>query len=155
MNASGFIEVESGKLYFEAEGEGPALVLIHAGVAHSGMWDDQFHRFAGHFRTIRYDMRGFGKSESLPGTFSWRQDLFDLLTFLGVQRAALVGLSMGGGLAVDFTLEHPEMVTALVAVALGLSGFSGGQSAAETDFDSQINAAFEKKDLALVNELEL
>ena len=152
---SGFVAVESGKLYYEVEGEGPALVLIHAGVAHSGMWDDQFHRFAEHFRAVRYDMRGFGKSESAPGTFSWRQDLLELLKALHIERVALVGLSMGGALAVDFTLEHPEMVTALVPVAAGLSGFNSAHDPVEDDFDARIAAAEQQKDLALLNELEL
>jgi len=153
--ASGFIEIESGKAWYESEGEGPALVLIHAGVAHSGMWDAQFHAFAEHFRTIRYDMRSFGKTESQPGSFSFRQDLFDLLKALGVERTAVLGLSMGGQVATDFTLEHPELVTALVPVAAGLSGFSGTQSAVEAALESQIMAADEKKDNALLNELEL
>ena len=153
--ASGFVEVEAGKLYYEVEGEGPALVLIHAGVAHSGMWDDQFHRFADHFRVIRFDMRGFGKSVSAPGTFSWRQDLLELLKALHIERVALVGLSMGGALVVDFTLEHPEMVTALVPVAAGLSGFNSAHDPVEDDFDARIAAAEQQKDLALVNELEL
>lgn len=153
--AAGFVEVESGKLYYEVEGEGPALVLIHAGVAHSGLWNDQFHRFADHYRTIRYDMRGFGKSESAPGTYSWRQDLRDLLKTLHVERLALVGLSMGGALAVDFTLEHPQMVTALVPVAAGLSGFQSAPDPVEDDYDARIAAAEQQKDQALVNELEL
>ena len=151
--ASGFMEIESGKAWYESEGEGPALVLIHAGVAHSGMWDAQFHAFAEHFRTIRYDMRSFGKTESQPGTYFFRQDLLDLLKALGVERTAVLGLSMGGALATDFTLEHPELVTALVPVAAGLSGFSGTQSEVEAALESQIMAADEKKDNALLNEL--
>ena len=153
--AAGFVEIESGKAWYESEGEGPVLVLIHAGVAHSGMWDAQFHAFAEHFRTIRYDLRGFGKSESKSCSFSFRQDLFDLVKALGIERTALVGLSMGGQVAVDFTLEHPELVSAVVPVAAGLSGFHGGQSDVEAELESQIMAADEKKDLALLNELEL
>jgi len=153
--AAGFVEIESGKAWYESEGEGPALVFIHAGVAHSGMWDGQFHAFAEHFRTVRYDLRGFGKTESQPCSFSFRQDLFDLLKALGIELTALVGLSMGGQIAVDFTLEHPELVSALVPVAAGLSGFSSGQSKLEAELESQIMAADEQKDFSLLNELEL
>ena len=153
--AAGFVEIESGKAYYESEGEGPALVMIHAGVAHSGMWDGQFHAFAEHFRAVRYDLRGFGKTESKSGSFSFRQDLFDLLKALGIERTALVGLSMGGQIAVDFTLEYPELVSAVVPVAAGLSGFSGGQNEVEATLEAQIIAADEQKDFALVNELEL
>jgi 3-oxoadipate enol-lactonase len=153
--ASGFVEIESGRAYYESAGAGPAVVLIHAGVAHSGMWDEQFNTFSEHFRTIRYDLRGFGKTESPSGAFSFRQDLRDLLKALGVDRAAVVGLSMGGQIAVDFTLEHPEMVSVLIPVAAGLSGFDGGRSEVEAELMSQMEAADEQKDFDLLNELEL
>jgi pimeloyl-ACP methyl ester carboxylesterase len=119
------------------------------------MWDEQFNTFSEHFRTIRYDSRGFGKTESPSGAFSFRQDLRDLLKALGVERAAVVGLSMGGQIAVDFTLEHPEMVSVLIPVAAGLSGFDGGRSEVEAELMSQLEAADEQKDFDLLNELEL
>ncbi len=59
---NGYIEVDDGKLYYETAGEGEVLVLNHAGFVDSGMWDAQWETFAQHFRVIRFDMRGFGKS---------------------------------------------------------------------------------------------
>jgi 3-oxoadipate enol-lactonase len=123
---SGFAEVNGAHLYYEVRGGGPPLVLLHAGIADSRMWDDQVEAFAERYRVIRYDLRGFGKSDLPAGAFSMRDDLFHLLQALGVERgvarAHLVGVSMGGGIAVDFALEHPEMVAALVLVGSSLSG---------------------------------
>src|SRR6266480_2049232 len=121
-SAHGFLEVENGRLYFEVAGEGPAVVLIHAGLWDSRIWEDQFTAFADRHTVLRYDLRGFGRSSRFDRPFSARQDLADLMGFLGMERASLVGASIGGALAVDFTLERPEMVGALVLVGAGLSG---------------------------------
>jgi pimeloyl-ACP methyl ester carboxylesterase len=74
---------------------------------------------------MRYDQRGFGDSGLITRgeAYSARQDLCALLTFLGIERTYLVGVSGGGSLAIDFTLEHPEMVAALIPVTAGVSGF--------------------------------
>jgi 3-oxoadipate enol-lactonase len=121
-SAHGFLEIEDGRLYFEVAGEGPPVVLIHAGLWDSRIWDDQFPVFAERHTVLRYDLRGFGRSSRFDRPFSARQDLADLMGFLGIERAALVGASIGGSLAIDFALERPEMVSALVPVGSGLSG---------------------------------
>ncbi len=121
--SSGFIKVDGCNLYYEEQGEGHPLVLLHAGIADHRMWDEQVAEFAERYRVIRWDMRGFGKSKTEAGTYSLRDDLFALLNHLEVERAYLCGVSMGGGLTIDFALEHPEMVAAFIAVAPGLSGY--------------------------------
>jgi 3-oxoadipate enol-lactonase len=121
---SGFASAGGAKLYFETVGVGDALVFIHAGVADRRMWDPQVEYFAPRYRVIRYDLRGFGKSEMGDGPYSHRDDLLSVLTSLEVRKAALIGCSMGGTTAIDFALEHPQMVTALVPVAAGVSGFN-------------------------------
>jgi pimeloyl-ACP methyl ester carboxylesterase len=121
--SSGYAPVESGELYYEVAGHGHPLLLIHAGVADRRMWDDQFAVFAERFRVIRYDTRGFGRTRTEAATFSNRQDVADLLSHLGIERAHAIGVSRGGQIAVDFTLEHPEMVSALIPVSAGLSGY--------------------------------
>jgi pimeloyl-ACP methyl ester carboxylesterase len=60
---TGFAEVDGTRLYYETLGEGHPLVLIHGGYMDRRMWDDQFYVFSQHYRVIRYDVRGFGKSE--------------------------------------------------------------------------------------------
>jgi pimeloyl-ACP methyl ester carboxylesterase len=96
--------------------------LIHEGIADCRMWDDQFAAFARRFRVVRYDVRGFGRSDMPPEPFSHQADLAGLLGHLELERAYVVGASMGGLIAIDFTIEHPEMVAALVPVASALSG---------------------------------
>ena len=119
----GFAEIHGTQLYYETLGEGNPLVLIHGGYMDRRMWDDQFHAFAKHYRVIRYDVRGFGKSELPPVPYADRQDLFDLLNYLGVEKTYLLGLSLGGIIAIDFTLEHPTMVDALILVGSPVPGF--------------------------------
>lgn len=153
MSQSGMAEVNGTRLYYEVAGEGHPLVLIHAGIADSRMWDDQFDAFAQRYRVIRYDLRGFGRSEVPPGPYALRDDLLGLLRFLGVARTYLVGVSIGGGLAIDFTLEHPGMVDALIPVAAGVFGLP--RSAADDAPFEEVEAAIKAGDLARANELEI
>jgi pimeloyl-ACP methyl ester carboxylesterase len=120
---SGLAEVAEPVLYYEACGEGEAVVLIHGGNLDRRMWDGQFQLFARDFRVIRYDVRGFGKTEAPTRPFSCVKDLRSLLEGLKVSRAHLVGLSLGGRIAIDFAVAHPEKVKSVVAVGPGLSGF--------------------------------
>lgn len=119
---SGMADVNGAKLYYEMAGAGKTVVLIHGGLVDSRLWDEQFKEFAKHCRVIRYDLRGFGKSQFSYGPFSHVDDLYGLLKTLNVERASLVGLSLGGIIATDFALEHPEMVDALVLTSSGLRG---------------------------------
>ena len=122
-SASGLAEVNGTKLYYEVAGTGDVLVFIHGGVIASGEWDAQFAVFAEHYRVIRYDVRGCGKSETRKLPYSNSEDLYQLLRFLKVTKTAIVGGSLGGGIVVDFALEHPEMVKALVLVGAVVSGW--------------------------------
>ncbi len=137
---SGYVEVNSAKLYCEIAGQGPPLILIHAGMSDSRMWDGQFSVFAKHYRTIRYDARGYGKSAMPPRVpFSMTEDLLGLLRALNLDRTSVLGLSLGGRIALDFCIEHSEAVSALVAVAPGLRGFPG--SAPIKELSERIQAA--------------
>mgnify|MGYP001193080655 CR=1 FL=1 len=120
---TGTAQLEGAELYYEIAGEGPPLVLVHAGFVDRRMWDDQFPVFACHHKVIRYDQRGFGNSKATPGPFSHRRDLYQLLQFLGVDRAHLLGCSMGGATIIDFALEYPEMTASLIPVSSALGGY--------------------------------
>jgi 3-oxoadipate enol-lactonase len=120
----GFADVAGGRLFYEEAGSGPPVVLIHGGLWDGRMWDDQVDAFAADFRTVRYDVRGFGKSVRATEPYSPLDDWLSLLGTLGVERAALVGLSMGGSLSLEFTLARPDMVSALVLVAPGARGYA-------------------------------
>jgi pimeloyl-ACP methyl ester carboxylesterase len=121
--ATGFVEVGDGKLYYEIAGEGETLVLCHAGFVDRRMWDDQWDDFTQHYRVIRFDIRGNGKSDKAAAPVSRRQDLYRLLVHLGVDRAHLLGCSTGGENVIDLALEHPEMALSLIAVSAVPSGF--------------------------------
>jgi len=120
---SGFIESGKAKLYYEEAGEGTPFVMIHAAVADHRQWNNEFATFAQQYHVIRYDMRGFGKSEPAEGEYSALGDLTALLDGLGIrQPAILMGCSMGGGTALDLTLEAPKRVKALIMVDSGPGG---------------------------------
>jgi 3-oxoadipate enol-lactonase len=130
----GFAEVNDARLYYEIIGKGHPLVLVHGFSLDTRMWDDQFEVFAKRFKVVRYDVRGYGKS-ALPKVgreYSHQNDLSALLNQLGIDYAHAMGHSMGGGIALDFTLEHPESIKALILVDSTLGGF---QDWSKTDFD--------------------
>lgn len=154
MSQSGNVPVEGGNLYYEVEGSGPALALIHAGVADLSMWEAQVTAFKDRFRVIRYDTRGFGRSFSQNVTFSNRDDLRALLDHLNVERAAVCGISRGGHIAIDFTLEFPERVSALIAVAAGLGGFDYKPTVEENAWFGKMEALWKARDFEALAALE-
>jgi len=121
--SKGFAEISGTKIYYESKGEGVPLIFIHGGLSDHRAWDDQFDYFAAHFRAIRYDGRGFGQSDPPKEPFFAHQDLSALLDFWQVETAHILGLSMGGGIAIDFGLEYPERVRSLILAAPSLGGF--------------------------------
>ncbi|HYL47194.1 MAG TPA: alpha/beta hydrolase [Candidatus Limnocylindrales bacterium] len=120
---SGLAEIDGTKIYYEVAGTGHPLVLIHGGQMDSRMWDDQFHLFSKTYRVVRYDVRGYGKSPASKNIYASEDDLAALLKFLKIDKAHVLGLSLGGRIAIDFALAHPEMTDGIVPVAPGLSGF--------------------------------
>ena len=138
---TGYAEVDDGRLYYETSGKGPALVLIHAGFLDSRMWDTQFQLFSENNRVIRYDVRGFGKSDIARTKFSDYKDLRGILDHLGAKTASLVGVSNGGRIASDFAVEYPSMVDCLVLVSPGMSGYKPAGPEEEKlweEFDKQM-----------------
>jgi len=129
MNRSpsqGIANVNGTRIYYETAGTGHPVVFIHGFTLDTHMWDDQFEYLAEQFHVIRYDVRGFGKS-AVPTEelYSHVEDLKTLLDHLKIKQSYLIGQSMGGGIAIDFTLTYPEYVNALVLVDTALSGFDG------------------------------
>jgi pimeloyl-ACP methyl ester carboxylesterase len=143
---NGFAEVNRTKLYYEVMGEGYAIVLIHAGKLDGRMWDAQFREFAKHYKVVRYDVRGYGKSEMPQKPYSDVEDLCSLLKFLNVDEACLMGLSMGGKIAIDFALQHPEMVGVLISVAPDLSGFNWSDEKIMQGYQAILETARDQKE---------
>ncbi|WP_188197433.1 alpha/beta fold hydrolase [Nonomuraea sp. SYSU D8015] len=110
--------------YEEAGPAAPAgtVVLLHAGVADLRMWEHQFRALAGRYRVIRYDRRGSGRSGDAEGEVCHHEDLLAVMDALEVERAALIGSSMGGAYAVEAALAAPARVSALALIGSGLAG---------------------------------
>ncbi len=125
MMENGYAEVNGTELYYERSGEGYPIILLHGFSLDHRMWDPQFREFSRKFDAIRYDMRGFGKSGALKEGVDYRHadDLRELMSHMGIKRAALVGLSKGGAVAINFSIAHPEMVSKLVLADAEVPGF--------------------------------
>ncbi|WP_285549498.1 alpha/beta fold hydrolase [Streptomyces lavendulae] len=112
-----------GHLSYDVAGDGPPVVLVHAGVADHQMWDDVVPVLAERYTVIRHDLRGFGESAPPAGPYSDVDDLRRLLDHLGHDRVRIVGASWGGRVAVDFALAHPERVHSLALFSAPWPGY--------------------------------
>jgi pimeloyl-ACP methyl ester carboxylesterase len=151
-NRMPYLSFNDAEHYYEVEGQGTPLVFIHAGIANREMWDPQVEHFARNYRVILFDQRGVGKTTTITKKFNRRADLLALLDHLNAQKAILVGCSMGGSLALDFTLEHPERVERLVLIAASPSGMERDPELVKGWAEQ--DAAFEAGDYEKVIELE-
>jgi 3-oxoadipate enol-lactonase len=155
----GFVDVPDGRLAYEDVGAGSAVTLVHPGLWDMRTWDREVERWPREgFRVIRYDVRGYGRSSRPSGrSYSHVRDLKALLDALDVPVTALVGCSMGGGIELDFTLEHPDRVRALVLVSSAMGGFEPLQE--EEDWWEEVGApideAVEAGDLERAEDLRL
>jgi 3-oxoadipate enol-lactonase len=123
QSEQGFADMNGTRLFYEIAGEGAPVVLVHGFTLDRRMWDDQFEALTARHRVLRYDLRGFGASSVPDGPYRHVDDLAALLHLFGIARAAIVGLSLGGMIAVDFALAYPEMVSVLVPVDSVLGGY--------------------------------
>ncbi len=118
------IEFDGAIIRGESGGFGLPLVFLHAGVADRRMWAGQMQDLIGQgYHVVAYDRRGFGETESEDVPFNHVVDLEAVMDRMGLNAAVLVGNSLGGGIAIDFALEHPDRVAALVLIGSAVSGF--------------------------------
>jgi 3-oxoadipate enol-lactonase len=117
------------------------VVLLHAGIADSRMWEPQLHSFAGAHRLIAPDLPGHGNTPIESDLIDYRGSVRDALDTAGMDRAALVGTSGGGRIALELALESPERVSALVLVGPGLDGH---------DWSEELNTLLAEEEAALV-----
>jgi 3-oxoadipate enol-lactonase len=118
--------LNGARIHYERAGEGLPVILLHAGVADHRMWGPQLGAFAKHFDVIAPDMRGFGRSELPPLHWSPVADVLGLIDHLQLKPVHLIGCSIGGGVAIDFALEHGERISKLVTVGPGVGGTQFG-----------------------------
>ncbi|MBS0417861.1 MAG: alpha/beta fold hydrolase [Proteobacteria bacterium] len=143
-----FISRAEAQLYYEVHGEGPAVVLAHGVGGNHATWFQQVGVFARSYRVVTFDHRGFGNSTDSQGLGrdAFVDDLCALLDHLQLERAALIGQSMGGGTCVGFANRRPERVTALVLAdtlhgltEVDANGHLMAQARAATDGLSQLD----------------
>ncbi|MFP6593828.1 MAG: alpha/beta hydrolase [Dehalococcoidia bacterium] len=131
---SGYANVNGTDLYYEIAGSGTPLILVHGLSLDKRIWDSQFGMLAENYRVIRYDARGHGKSvPTSTDAYSHSKDLKGLMDALSIDRAHLVGLSMGGRTVIDFTIDNPGRAISLVPVDSPLPGMDP-----VTDFPGRI-----------------
>jgi 3-oxoadipate enol-lactonase len=128
------------ELYSEVAGEGPEIVLLHEGICDSRMWGPQWETFTRSHRVLRFDFRGYGRSPLEPGRYASARDALELLDRHGFERAALIGVSLGGRVALEIALAAPERVAALVLVGSGLPGH---------DWSEELKATWKEEESAL------
>jgi len=147
------LELRNGELFYEEKGVGLPVLFLHAGIADSRMWQGQFDHFAEHFRAVRCDLRGYGRSPIPNGPFSHSEDVLALVEALGLGPAYLIGASFGAKVAVDFYLTYPERVRGLVLVAPVVSGYE--PSGAVAQFNKEEEALLDNGNLKDATELNL
>jgi 3-oxoadipate enol-lactonase len=140
-------------LAYESAGSGPPVLLLHAGISDRRMWDPQWRALGERFNAIRYDARGFGASADPTRPYTLHGDALDVLDALEIERAAIVGASMGGGAAIDMAIAVPHRVSALVTVNSTPSGWSHTRELIRRW--EAVDAAFESKGAEAANELEM
>jgi pimeloyl-ACP methyl ester carboxylesterase len=131
------------------------VLLIHGGLGTLRMWDEHVARFAARHRVIRYDTRGFGRTETDDVEFANRDDAIAVLDHLGLGSASVVGQSRGAMIALDLALDRADRVDALVSVAGGIGGYEPelADGTSQPPWDA-LERLWEKKDWPALAELE-
>jgi pimeloyl-ACP methyl ester carboxylesterase len=115
-------QVPGGRLVGVSAGEGPAVVLLHGLGVDRSIWNDVLEPLAEEHRVIAFDQRGHGESSPADRPYARHEDLLAVLDHCGIERAQLVGSSMGGEVALDAALAHPARVAGLVLLDSSLGG---------------------------------
>lgn len=119
---TGMVDVNGASLYYEMRGSGDAVLLIHGFTLDTRMWDDQFAELSKSYKVLRFDQRGHGKSSGVRGSdgtaimFSQSEDVLGVLDAFQIDKAHIVGLSLGGCVAYEFALGHPDRVQTLTVI---------------------------------------
>ena len=134
-----YVDVPGGRLRLRDEGAGRPILLVHAGIARLESWDGVAERLvdAG-FRALRHDMRSWGESTTDDVAFSHPADIVAVLDAAEIDRAVLVGNSMGGVHSFSTAIEYPTRVAAVVGVGAGLAGYEPDVPADEAELFAEM-----------------
>jgi pimeloyl-ACP methyl ester carboxylesterase len=146
-------ELNGAQIAYDVAGNGPAVTLVHAGIADRRMWRDTVPALLTRFTVVTYDQRGFGDSTLPSGPAAYTDDLRALLDHVGVEQTAVVGVSMGGRAALELALLEPQRVTRLVLVGAGLPDWDWSEDMQR--FGKEEDEALEAGDLDRAVELNV
>ncbi|MCB9435984.1 MAG: alpha/beta hydrolase [Anaerolineales bacterium] len=149
-----FATINGINMFYHDMGEGDPLVLLHAGIADSRMWDKQLKAFAEHYRVIAPDLRGFGQTEIPNGEFAHYRDVYALLQHLGIDQAHFVGASMSGETSINLALTYPALVKSLVLSGSAVGGYEF-EDEDTIDVWEEVGEALQAGDLSRGVELEV
>jgi pimeloyl-ACP methyl ester carboxylesterase len=143
-------EVNGAKLYYEVHGEGPSVIFLHGSGGNHAIWWQQVRYFSRHYKTVTLDLRGFGKSEEGPGgpdALAFPADVIGLMDRLKIEKAAVIGQSLGATACLRLAVAHPNRISAVV-----LAASAGGMDHAEL---TDLTAADRRKadELAVLDRL--
>jgi 3-oxoadipate enol-lactonase len=141
------------ELWHEVTGEGSPVLLIHEGICDSRMWESQWRTFPQVHRTVRCDLRGFGRTPLPAEPYSNAADVGELLDRLELGATALVGVSLGGRVALEVAIARPDLVERLVLVGPGLPGHAWSESV--RSYSEEEDAAVARGDLEAAVEANL
>lgn len=116
------LEVDGGAIFCEVTGHGTPLVLTHDAFVHRETWDFQFELLSRSYRVVRWDRRGYGRSDEPGAPYAGDEDLARVIASLTEPPAILMGCSNGGLLSLQCALNHPELAAALVLAGPIVSG---------------------------------
>jgi pimeloyl-ACP methyl ester carboxylesterase len=143
------VPVEGGHLWADDTGTGgPAIVLLHSGWADSSVWLPVLDRLRAHYRVVRYDTRGYGRSPAPRAPFTQLSDLTSVLDHCGLAEVTAVGYSGGGGTAIGLALADPPRVRRLLLLAPGVPDYPWPQDDPYLSEFDQLFAAGDRDRLA-------
>lgn len=117
-----YLNLDNGQIFYTVSGNGEPLVLLHGNFNDHQIWNEQVGSLSTHYKIIRYDLRGYGLSSTPNSSYSNVDDLKALIDSLKLHNVTLIGSSLGGGAAIDFTLTYPHLVRSLILVSPSING---------------------------------
>lgn len=129
VRQDGLIEVNGGRLYYEMRGAESTMlatpvILVHGPTLDCRSWDAQFKVLSKFFTTYRYDLRGHGLSDAVTGPVGSQEDLIGLMDALGIEKAHVIGQSLGGNIVTEVAVSHPQRAETLTLIDSGINGFT-------------------------------
>jgi len=146
----GFLPFNGGKIYYQVQGQGAPIVFVHAGFQNHNMWQPQVAYFSKTNKVVVFDVPGHGATVSGPERPQAAAVIKAVMDGLQIEKATVVGLSLGGAMAIDFATQHPQRVTHLVLAGSGLSGWDENRKVdtTTTQYVTALMDALAQKDTA-------